>query len=151
MEKSKYINTISNACTKVEYYQYEYSRRRSNEFNSIDGIESGYLTERKMNRSKDFETWTNQYGGIKQVYTTASLLQMLVNSNLFFLANEGDAILQESSFFNPSDVTADVKQGTLIDCKYFHHLYFHRENSLLFKVGMETKLSKVPFRMAVEK
>ena len=43
---------------------------------------------------------------------------MMVKSNLYFLANEGDAILQESSFFNPSDVTADVKQCTLIDCKF---------------------------------
>ena len=68
-----------------------------------------------MIKSKDFESWTNNFGAIKQVYTTASLLQMLANSSLFFLANEGDAILQASSFFNPSDVSADVKQGTLID------------------------------------
>jgi hypothetical protein len=105
VEKSKYINTISNACTKVEYYHYESFRRKSNEFHLIDGTETIHLAEKKMNKSKDFESWTNQFGAIKQVYTTASLLQMLVTSNLFFLANEGDAILQESSFFNPSDVT----------------------------------------------
>lgn len=76
-----------------------------------------------MSKNIDFDTWTNQFGTGKQVYTTPSLLHMLSVSNLFFLANEGDAILQESSFYNPSDITADVKQGTLIDCKFLDHLH----------------------------
>lgn len=82
-----------------------------------------------MNKMMDFESWTNQFGSIKQVYTTSSLLQMLSTSDLFFLANEGDAILQESSFFNPSDTTADVKQGTLIDCKFLDYSHYHHGSS----------------------
>ena len=115
VEKSKYINTISNACTVVEYYQYESSRKKHNESYTTNDNEMIHLPEKTMIKSKDFKSWTNNFGAIKQVYTTASLLQALANSSLFFLANEGDAILQASSFFNPSDVSADVKQGTLID------------------------------------
>lgn len=117
VEKSKYINIISNACTKVEQYHYEYCRKKSNPAGTIEIFEPYRTTDKRMNKNVDFETWINHFGSIKQVYTTASLLQMLTQSNLFFLANEGDAILQESSFFNPSDVAADVKQGTLIDCE----------------------------------
>ena len=71
----------------------------------------------KKNKMKSFESWIDEYGCIKQIYTNASLLQMMSKSSLFFLANEGDAILQESSFYNPCHLTADIKQGTLIDCK----------------------------------
>lgn len=84
-----------------------------------------HFAEKKTNKNTDFELWTNQFGAIKQVYTTPALLQMLSSANLFFLANEGDAILQESSFFNPSDTSADVKQGTLIDCKCLDHVRWY--------------------------
>ena len=68
-------------------------------------------------RMKNFDDWVSQHGSVKQVYTTPSLLQIMSKTSVFFLANEGDAILQESSFYNPSDVTADIKQGVLIDCR----------------------------------
>ena len=118
VEKSKYINLISDACTKLEYYVYEhwYKRGRSSPLSeSIDNQRpSG---EKRGGMIKSFDCWVNEFGSIKQVYTTPSLLHMMSSTNLFLLANEGDAILQECSFYNPSDVTADVKQGTLIDCK----------------------------------
>lgn len=107
---------MSNACTKVEQYFYESSLRKVNQIEPTGNSESAHSMD-KMNKTMDFDMWTNRFGAIKQVYTTPSLLQMLSYSNLYFLANEGDAILQECSFFNPSDVTADVKQGTLIDCE----------------------------------
>lgn len=80
--------------------------------------------EKKKVHLKTFDAWINEYGSIKQIYTTASLLRIMVNTSVFFLANEGDAILQESSFYSPADVTADMKQGTLIDCK-LGYIFFH--------------------------
>ncbi|CAM4970814.1 unnamed protein product [Rotaria socialis] len=117
VEKSKYINIISNSCTKLEVYLYENYYKQQRCFSSSDVLEAAEEgDEKKKNNIKNFEYWINEFGSIKQVYTTASLLQMMSNKSLYFLANEGDAILQESSFYNPADVTADVKQGTLIDC-----------------------------------
>ena len=78
----------------------------------------------EKNNKKGFDDWIKEYGSVKQIYTTPSLVQMLSKTSLFFLANEGDAIFQESSFYNLSDTMADSKQGLLIDCKLdcFHVL-----------------------------
>lgn len=88
--------------------------------------------EKKKVHLKNIDAWINQYGSIKQIYTTASLLQMMVNTSVFFLANEGDAILQESCFYTPADVTADMKQGTLIDCKLDYLFFFSLMPVLIF-------------------
>ena len=84
--------------------------------------------EKEKQKIMSFDSWINTYGSIKQVYTTPSLVQIMTKTSVFFLANEGDAILQESCFFSPADLTADIKQGTLIDCKsifpfFLHHKY----------------------------
>ena len=57
------------------------------------------LLKIKKKDKLSLQHWINENGSIKQVYTTASLLQMMVRNTLYFLANEGDSILQESSFF----------------------------------------------------
>ncbi|CAF1233206.1 unnamed protein product, partial [Rotaria magnacalcarata] len=119
VEKSKYINIISNACGALEMHIYEHCYKQERNFGEIGNEKVQDSIEGKR-KKMDFEHWVNNNGSIKQVYTTASLLQMMVKNNLFFLANEGDAILQECSFFNPSDTAADVKQGTLIDCNFIH-------------------------------
>ncbi len=118
VEKSKYINIISNACTKVEKYIYNNYYRKQQVFTpaGVDPI-AEIIEERNKNYGKTFENWINDHGSVKQVYTTPSLVQMMATTSIFILANEGDAILQESSFYNPSDVSCDIKQGTLIDCK----------------------------------
>jgi hypothetical protein len=117
VEKSKYINVISNSCSKVERYIYDeyYKKRRS--FIPDGGSETSQELCDKNKNIKSFDCWINHFGSVKQVYTTPSLLQILIETSVFFLANEGDAILQESSFYNPSDPTADIKQAALIDCK----------------------------------
>ena len=100
-------------------YLYENYYKRKRCFSSSDAAEKDEtIEENKKCNIKSFEYWVNEFGSIKQVYTTPSLLQMMTNTSVYFLANEGDAILQESSFYNPSDVMSDVKQGTLIDCKH---------------------------------
>ena len=57
----------------------------------------------------------NDNESINQVCTTVSLLQITVKNNPYFIFNDDNVILQESSFLNPSDVTAGVKQRTLVD------------------------------------
>ena len=85
--------------------------------------------EKEKQKIMNFDSWINTYGSIKQVYTRPSLVQIMTKTSVFFLANEGDAILQESCFFSPADLTADIKQGTLIDCKsifpFFLHYKYH--------------------------
>jgi hypothetical protein len=119
VEKSKYINIVSNSCTQIEQYIYEHHYKKRRFFASGDVCETNPQMNEKNNNNnlKNFDCWISQYGSIKQVYTTPSLLHMLSNTSVFFLANEGDAILLESSFYNLCDISADVKQGTLIDGK----------------------------------
>lgn len=149
MEKSKYINIISNSCTKIEHYLYENYYNKQRRFSSSDVAELPQQGEEKTKYTmKSFEYWINEFGSIKQVYTTASLLQIMTNTSVYFLANEGDAILQESSFYSPADITADVKQGVLIDCKCYFLVYRNRNTScftylcfsFIAKVGMVIKL-----------
>lgn len=116
VEKSKYINIISNACTTLETYLYEQCYCKKRLFGE-PVVENMNVQNNEKNHIKTYEHWINNHGSIKQVYTTPSLLQMMMNTNLYFLANKGDAILQECNFFNLSDLTADVKQWVLIDCK----------------------------------
>jgi hypothetical protein len=126
VEKSKYINIISNSCTKIELYIYEEYYKKNRIFMPTGVNQTSQESqEKKKNIIKTFDGWISEYGSIKQVYTTPSLLQMMADTSIFFLANEGDGILQESSFFNPSDVAADTKQGTLIDCKLACFLFLH--------------------------
>jgi hypothetical protein len=122
VEKSKYINIISNSCSKFEHYMYEHYYTKQRSFLPAGMIETHRETEMKKTNLKNFDCWINEFGSIKQVYTTPSLLQMMTKTSVFFLANEGDAILQECNFYNPSDMTADIKQGTLIDCKSIRFL-----------------------------
>ena len=118
VEKSKYINIISNACERFETHLYEKCYKEERNFGEAVVVKGfAHSEERAKKNMKTYDEWVKEHGSIKQLYTTPSLLQMMTSSNLYFLANEGDAILQESSFFNPSDTTADVKQGPLIDCK----------------------------------
>ena len=118
VEKSKHINIISNACETLEMYLYEKCYKEERNFGEVGIIKNiAHAEERTKKHTKTYEQWIKDYGSIKQLYTISSLLQMMTSSNLYFLANEGDAILLECNFFNPSDTTADVKQGPLIDCK----------------------------------
>ncbi len=49
--------------------------------------------EKKGNNIKNCVCSINEFGPIKQVYMTASLLQMTTTTSLFFLTNESNAFL----------------------------------------------------------
>lgn len=119
---------------------YENYYKKHKTFSTI-GFNETYTgkEEKQKIHLKNFDAWINQYGSIKQIYTTASLLQIMVHTSVFFLANEGDAILQESSFYSPADVTADMKQGTLIDCKLDKFLFLSYRH--LFSLSISSFLT----------
>jgi len=110
----------------IYIYEEYYEKNRS--FIPDGGDKINQDIHDKNEKIKSFDCCVNNFGSVKQVYTTPSLLQILVYTSVFLLANEGDAILQESNFYNPSDPTADIKQATLIDCKstcfYFFQYYY---------------------------